>query len=155
MKIIYLHHSERDTDWSLPNIQHKLTKRGEVLAELVAQSFEGVKIEKIYTPSFKRHVHTAEILNKVLQTEIVIEPRFNELGNGVKVKETLPEFLKRNIDAIEEICKKYEGTDKNIVCISSGINLTAFMLHYYNLPYADITKLIQHTLIAPVIFEYN
>ncbi len=155
MKIIYLHHSERDTDWQLPNIQHKLTKRGEKLAHLVAESIDGVKIEKIYTPSFKRHMHTAEILNKTLKTEIVVEPRFNEYGNGKNEKESPAEFFKRNIDAIEEILAQYRGTDKQIICISSGVNLNAFILHYYNLPYRDKLKWINHTLMAPIIFDYK
>ena len=62
--------------------------------------------------------------------------------------------VKRNIDAIEDIINEYNDSD-NIICVTSGVNLTAFICHYYNINYDNKTPLVQAFSTSPVIFEYK
>ena len=150
MKIIYVHHAERDfNDINLRQLDD-ITLDGVKDADLLSSKIAKLNVTKIITSSYLRCKHTAEILNKNLSVDIIYEDRFNEFKKG----ETIEEFLKRNIDAIEDIINAYNDSD-NIICVTSGVNLTAFICHYYNINYDNKTPLVQAFSTSPVIFEYK
>ena len=82
------------------------------------------KITAIYTSNFYRCKKTAQIINRELNVPIIEEPRFNEVGSIEG--EDWKDCLERNIAALENIVNKYND-DAVILCVSSGINLSAFV----------------------------
>lgn len=152
MKLIYVHHAERDFSNLNDDLRQfdDITLDGIKDAELLSSKIDKLNVTKIISSPYKRCKHTAEILNKNLNVDIIYEDRFNEFKKG----ETKEEFLKRNIDAIEDIINECNDSD-NIICVTSGVNLTAFICHYYKINYDNSTSLVQAFGISPVIFEYK
>ena len=152
MKLIYVHHAERD----FSNLNDDLRQFDDITfdgikdAEFLSSKIDKLNVTKIISSPYKRCKHTAEILNKNLNIDIICEDRFNEF----KKCETKEEFLKRNIDAIEDIINECNDSD-NIICVTSGVNLTAFICHYYKINYDNKTPLVQAFSTSPVIFEYK
>lgn len=125
MKIIYCHHAERSVDKNkLRSQEDDITENGIKDAELVAELFANQKITAIYTSNFYRCRKTAQIINRHVGAPIYEEERFNEVGSVEG--EDWRDCLKRNIDAIENIVNKYND-DATIVCVTSGVNLSAFV----------------------------
>ena len=125
MKIIYCHHAQRDVNpKKLRSQDDDLTENGIKDAELVGEILANQKIDAIYTSNFYRCKKTAQIINRTLNVPIIEEERFNEVGSveGEEWKDA----LQRNIDAIENIIEKYND-DATILCLTSGINLSAFV----------------------------
>lgn len=152
MRIIYIHHAERDFSNSNDDLGQfdDITLDGIKDAELLSSKIDKLNVTKIISSPYKRCKHTAEILNKSLNVDIIYEDRFNEFKKG----ETKEEFLKRNIDAIEDIINECNDSD-NIICVTSGVNLTAFICYYYKINYDNSTPLVQAFGLSPVIFEYK
>ena len=101
-----------------------LTDNGIKDAELVSELLAGEKITAIYTSNFYRCKKTAQIINRSLNVPIIEEPRFNEVGSIEG--EDWKDCLERNIEALNNIASKYND-DAVILCVSSGINLSAFV----------------------------
>lgn len=101
-----------------------MTDNGIKDAELVSELLSGEKITAIYTSNFYRCRKTAQIINRSLNVPIIEEPRFNEVGSIEG--EDWKDCLERNIAALENIVNKYND-DAVILCVSSGINLSAFV----------------------------
>lgn len=126
MKIIYCHHAERAVDKRKPRSQDDdITENGIKDAELVADTFSKYNITAIYTSNFYRCKKTAQIINRFSNAPIFEEERFNEIGSP-EDGETWKQGLARNIAALNDILDKYNDTD-TIVCLTSGINLSAFV----------------------------
>ena len=142
MKIIYVHHAERDfsnlNDINLRQLDD-ITLDGVKDADLLSSKIAKLNVTKIITSSYLRCKHTAEILNKNLSVDIIYEDRFNEFKKG---------------ETIEDIINEYNDSD-NIICVTSGVNLTAFICHYYKINYDNKTPLVQAFSTSPVIFEYK
>ena len=82
MKIIYVHHAERDySNKDIDPQEQDITMDGITEAEILAKKIHLLGVTKIYSSEYIRCVHTAEILNKNLGLEIIIEKRFNEKEN--------------------------------------------------------------------------
>ncbi len=145
MKIIYVHHAERDYSNKDINPQDQdITKDGIAEAEFFAKKVGLLGVTKIYSSSYKRCIHTAEILNKNLGLEINIEERFNE-----KEKiESWEEFLNRNKNAIKDIIDNGKKSDV-VLCITSGVNLSAFVSYFYKSDKA----FCQALAMSPVFFK--
>ena len=65
MKILYVHHAERDR--LNKNVERQLqdiTESGIIEAELLAEIIKNFNITAIYTSPYLRCTHTAEIINK-------------------------------------------------------------------------------------------
>jgi len=151
MKIIYVHHAERDIDKNVEWQEHDITDNGVKQAEMLAEIInEDLNIKAIYTSPFKRCLKTAQIINKNINVEIIKEERFNE-WNYDKT-EAQSEFLKRNIEAINDICSKYNDDDA-VICVSSGVNITAFILKCYGIMPTDDVPISQAVLCSPVVFN--
>ena len=80
MKIIYVHHAERDfsnlNDINLRQLDD-ITLDGVKDADLLSSKIAKLNVTKIITSSYLRCKHTAEILNKNLSVDIIYEDRFN------------------------------------------------------------------------------
>ena len=127
MKIIYCHHAERAIDKRklLRSQEDDITENGIKDAELVSEHFANIKITAIYTSNFYRCKKTAQIINRYSGAPIFEEERFNEIGSP-EDGETWVQGLNRNIQALNDILSKYNDND-TIVCLTSGINLSAFV----------------------------
>lgn len=155
MRIIYMHHAERKIgkDHTYPVLKQKedITDNGIKEAELLAERFKGNKqnIKAIYTSPYIRCRHTAEIINRYLNVPIYEDERFNEAGFN---KEEKKMFLIRNMKALDDIVKKYDNDD-NIICVTSGVNFTAFVCYFYDIVPTNDTPYSQAFNISPVNFR--
>ena len=136
MKIIYMHHAERNiseyhNDPDKRQVED-ITEKGIQEAQLIAEKLKGTKVTAIYTSPYIRCLHTAEIVNSHLQAPIYKEERFNEK----KKDEEWKDLLTRNMEAIDDIVNKY-NEDDTIICVTSGVNVSAFICYFYNIPVSN------------------
>ena len=147
MKIIYIHHAERDhSNKNIPRQEQDITKDGIEEAKLLAKKLPLITPTAIYTSPYKRCVHTADILNENTKTPVILDERLNEWNSGT---ETFKEFLQRNMDCIDYITKKYNNDDV-VLCVTSGVNLSAFMCYFTGVEAAADSPRCQGLTISPV-----
>jgi len=151
MKVIYLHHAERNFDNSISNKEQTLTEDGIEECKLLAKRFTKIKqnVKAIYSSTSKRCKTTAELINKNLQAPIFDEPRFNEFFESENKKD----FLNRNINALKEIIEKYVNDDM-VICVTSGVNITAFICYEFNIEPTETISFIQAIACNPTVFTF-
>lgn len=151
MKIIYMHHAERaiGENHSDPELRQleDITEVGIKSAELLAERIKNQNITAIVTSPYLRCKHTAEIINKYHNVPIIEDERFNEM----QWKEEWKDLLKRNMEAIDDIYNKYNDED-TIICVTSGVNLSAFICYFYNIEPTNDVPWCQGGDISPVNF---
>ena len=89
-------------------------------------------------------------MNSNIDVPIIEDERLNEIQKG----ENWKVFLERNIDILSELDKQY-GKDDTIICMTSGVNLTAFICYFYNIQPTDNTIESQAFGISPINFVSN
>lgn len=150
MKIIYCHHAERAINPNKSRTQDDdITENGFKDAQLVAEMLSGQKIDAIYTSNFYRCKKTAQIINSLVNAPIFEEERFNEVGSVEG--EDWKACLTRNIDALNDIMLKYND-DATILCVASGVNLSAFVCWNLNIKPSKDFPFMGATNCAPVMF---
>ena len=149
MKIVYLHHAERDLNHIDINDFSKdtITERGKKEARLIGKLLSRGEYTCIYTSPYNRCVETAEIINEYLNVPIYEMEELNEWQKG----ETKNKFIKRNIRGLKGIVGTHKKDD-NIICITSGVNLTAFICFFYNVKVTNHLTLTQGATMSPVNF---
>lgn len=151
MQIIYVHHADRDlSNKTIDSQLQDITENGIIDANLLADKFKNINIKAIYTSPYLRCKHTADIINKYHNTCIINEPRFNEMH----IEESWREFSLRNMEAIDDIIKKYTDNDL-IICVSSGVNLSAFIYYFNHINPTNNSPRIQAITTSPVLFTTN
>ena len=74
MKIIYMHHAERDIN-EIKDEKFRqmddITQSGIKEAELLAERLNHIKVKAIVTSPYLRCKHTAEILNKYIMKDLM------------------------------------------------------------------------------------
>ena len=152
MRLLYVHHADRDrANKSVSRQEQDITKNGEIEAGLLNEKLKQFNITAIYTSPYLRCKHTAEILNQNLNVPIYEEERFNEMKNG----ETWKELQERNMQAIDDIVKKHNSNDDFVICISSGVNLSAFIYYFTKIEASNDNPWIQAVTCTPVLFSTN
>lgn len=151
MKILYVHHANRDrfnksVDRQLQDITENGIKEATLLAEKLKEL--NINITAIYTSPYLRCKHTTDIINKYHNAKVYEEPRFNEMNNG----ETWKEFSIRNMQGIDDIVKKHQEDDF-IICVSSGVNLSAFIYYFNNIEPNNNSPKMQALTTSPVLFS--
>lgn len=151
MKIIYMHHAQREIgpNHNDPILRQEedITKLGMEEAEVLAKQFKDKKITAIVASPYLRCVHTAEIINKYHNVKIEFDDRFNESQQN----EPWEDLLKRNMEAIDDIVKKYDEDD-TVICVTSGVNLSAFICYFYNIKPSKEVPFSQGATISPINF---
>lgn len=153
MKTIYFHHAERNIRTNIGDEQLKqldgITKDGKKEAKLLAKKFKNNKrnVKAIFTSPYLRCNLTAKIINKYLKVPIIEDARINEWKKG----ETKKEFLARNIDFLEEKNKEFNDED-TIICVTSGVNITAFFCYFYGIEPDENIVLTQAFGCSPISF---
>lgn len=153
MNIIYIHHAHRKREF--PRSQDEdITELGERDANLTAELLKAsnLKIDEIYTSEFYRCTKTANIINKYLNAKIIIEPRFNE--HGSREGESWLDTQLRIREALMDIIKSHNNED-NIVCVTSGINVVAFIGLYYGIEPANNLPIIGVPSCSPLSFQFD
>lgn len=153
MKIIYMHHAERKKNnnyaWGSKERENDgITKTGIKEAKLISKQCKKLNIKAIITSPYLRCKLTAEIINKYHNLQIIEDERFNEIQKGEEWKKC----LKRNMKAIDDIVKNYDDED-TIICISSGVNISAFICYFYNIEPTNEVSWTQAGTISPIIFN--
>lgn len=151
MQIIYLHHAERNIteghfDPELRQLED-ITENGIRETELLAEKYKNKSITAIVTSPYLRCKHTAEILNKYHDVPLIEDDRFNEKEKD----EEWQHLLERNMEAINDIFEKFDD-DSTIICVTSGVNLSAFICYFYNLKPSNDIPWSQAGSVSPVIF---
>lgn len=157
MRIFYVHHALREMG-NPPTQQDGLKKLGIKDANIVADIFEEVKsysdIKAIYTAPSYRCKETAKIINKHLGVPIIEDNRLNEFGSiyfGDK-KESWKECQERILESIKDIVFKHEDRE-TAICVTSGVNLTAFICAAYGLKPSDERPFPLVESCSPIGFE--
>lgn len=154
MKIIYMHHAERNITESteIPELRQldDITKRGEDIANILAERFKGLKVTAIITSPYLRCKHTAKIINRYLKAPIIEDERLNEVYGNIEWSDA----LNRNIAAIDDIIRKYDNDD-TIICVTSGVNISAFICYFYNIKPNNNIPYTQAVDISPIMFNYD
>lgn|SRR5574344_145187 len=148
MKIIYVHHAERNREKGVLRQEQDITLNGIKDANLLGEKLKLQSIKAIYTSPYKRCIHTANIINKYVNTSIIEDKRFNEMESG----ETWRELQLRNMEAIDDIIRKYDQNDI-IICVTSGINLSAFVYYFTQKDASNDNPVIQGITCSPVLFS--
>ena len=146
MKIIYMHHAERDIDNNIPTNSDGITKRGTNQAEVLAEKMKDINIDLIVSSEYKRCLDTANIINKYHNVDIILDSGFNEKEKDEEYKK----FLERNIKSLKMLYKKY--SNKTILCVTSGVNLGAFICYFYNIKPTNKTPWAQAIDLSPINF---
>ena len=149
MKVVYLHHAERDHNHVDPNDYSKdrITDLGTKEANVIGKVLSKNKYTCIYTSPYTRCVETAKIINKYLHVPIYEMEEFNEWQKG----ENKVQFLKRNIKGLKEVVSKH-NPDDSVICITSGVNLTAFVCFFYHVKVSSKLTIVQGASMSPVNF---
>ena len=153
MKIVYMHHAERERNaraaWGTPERTFdEITDLGIRQAELLAERLKNEKITAIITSPYTRCRHTAEIINHYHHLDIVEDERFNEIQRN----EEWESLLKRNMAAIDDIVRQYEDDDI-IICVTSGVNISAFICYTYHIAPSNDVPWTQAADLSPVVFN--
>lgn len=146
-----MHHAERDLgkrdrDYQLRQLDD-ITERGIKEAEILAERLKSQKVTAIVTSSYLRCKHTAEIINQYCSAPIVEDERLNEMAP----EEEWKDLLIRNMSAIDDIVNSYDD-DSTIICVTSGVNFTAFICYFYGIEPSNHVPWSQAAAISPVIF---
>ena len=148
MKIVYIHHAERDHgNKTVSRQEQDITEEGVKEAELLSKKMHFLNPTAIYTSPYLRCVHTSEILNQEVNIPIIKDDRLNEY----EASETFKEFLERNMACIDDIIKKY-NEDDTVLCVTSGVNLSAFMCYFSGIKASATAPRCQGITISPVLF---
>lgn len=151
MKILYVHHADRDrSNKTVDRQEQDITENGIKESQLLAEKLKqlNINITAIYTSPYLRCKHTAEIINKYHQAPIYEEPLFNEMH----ISETWKEFSLRNMQGIDNIIKNHKPDDF-IICVSSGVNLSPFIYYFNNIEPNNNSSKIQALTTTPVLFS--
>lgn len=151
MKIIYMHHAERSIsnnhrDEKLRQLED-ITERGIQEATILSEKLKDQNITAIVTSPYLRCKHTANIINEYHNIPIIEDERLNEMNAGEEWKS----LLIRNMNAIDDIVKSYQDED-TIICITSGVNFSAFVCYFYGIKPSNDVPWSQAGAISPIIF---
>ena len=154
MNIIYVHHGHRKKG-TPPTQNDDLTELGYKDCELTAELLNNPKIKSsikaIYTSPFFRCKKTAEIINKHLELPIIEDDRLNEFRSFEN--ETWTDCQNRIISLIDEIIQKF-NKDDSIICITSGVNIGAFIVRSFNLKPSEKTPFLGVPSCSPISFQF-
>ena len=155
MKIIYVHHGQRCFNMEKGQ-SDDLTELGVQDCETTRELIEGSpflgNIKVVYTSPFLRCKKTAEIINHNLNLKVVEDSRLDEFGSFKG--ENWLDCQSRIIDFLEDIMQKYEKDDA-VICVTSGVNLGAFMCKVFNLKPSKNTPFLGVPSCSPIVFEVD
>ncbi len=131
MKIFYVHHAGRKTTKSQSSALARLgVQDAKTIAKVFAKIKDQYPITAIYSSTFLRCKKTAEMIGKKLNVPIFEDARLNEFKSVAN--ETWVDCQKRTMSLLKEIVFSHSPTD-NVLCVTSGVNLTAFIAAAFNL----------------------
>lgn len=155
MKIIYVHHANRKKGCP-PSQMDDITllgeKDAELTSELLAQAKQKENIVKIYSSTFLRCTKTAQIINEKLDLPIILDERLNEHRSFEN--ESWLDTQTRLRDCIDEIINCH-ADNECVICVTSGINVAAFISKAYGFNPSDETPMIGVPSCSPLVFEYK
>lgn len=162
-KITIVRHGETEWNKTMQLQGHKdspLTEKGLAQAELLAETIKARKFDVLITSDLGRAIHTAQIINRNLKLNIIIDRNLRERAFGimegltreeisVKYKdvyeaymqrmigfeipegESLAEFNSRILDAFQQIARTYKN--KSVLMVAHGGVLDSAIRRVFNL----------------------
>ena len=154
MKIIYVHHGHR-LRGNPPGPNDDLTEIGYRDCETVSMLLDVLpskdKIVAIYSSPYFRCKKTAELINKNLNLDIIMDDRLNEYNFST---ETWVDAQTRITKCIDDIIQNHND-EEYVICVTSGINIGPFITKAYGLPITETNPHFGVPSCSPIIFEYK
>ena len=156
MELIFVHHAMRKFG-NPPSQDDRITRLGKKDARLVCKMLalrqkKKHNIKAIYTSPFYRCDKTAKLINSKIKVPTIKEERLNEFRSNPN--ETWRDLQVRVRQAIQEIVERFDDGDC-VVCVTSGVNIVAFMQLVFNLPPDDNAPFVQISSCSPLVFYIN
>ena len=134
MKIIYVHHAERNVSKDHLNSELRqledITETGIKEAEFLAERLKKQKVKAIVTSPYLRCKHTSEILNKYINVPIIEDSLIEESRDEIRSELSI---FKDKVDALVLGCTHYPSLSKTIK-------------EYLNVPLIDMGKCLTEVL---------
>ena len=141
-----------------------LNQEGKKQAEIISEKIKNLSINKIYASDLDRAKETANIINKKIGTDIILDKRLREVSygdfEGVDTKvftDDMWEVFKRTpekakgesrinvYNRIKEFLEEIENKDENILIVTHG-GIIRMMLYYAdNTDNFDIDEYAKHS----------
>lgn len=167
MKIFYIHHALREKG-NPPSQDDGITDLGKDDAKTTAKIFgffnnNGKNIKAIYTSPYFRCAETARIINKNIKAPVFEDERLNEFasvhqavkyGLPKEAAETWEACQNRIIDCLKDIVERFDEDDI-VLCVTSGVNLTAFICLAYQIKPSDSLPFPLVPSCSPIGFEIS
>lgn len=174
MKIVYIKHAQKDNlgeenqKPGFKNQENRLTAFGIKEAEMVANALkEEVDFSAIYIGEFCRYKLTADIVN-FGNAPVIVDKRLNESGSddefaGVVIDNENKKAIyarqaevlnNRTHEFLNEIIQKHDNDDC-VLCVSSGVNLGAFMSFFFSGEKIKMFEVVYATNLSPIVFELD
>lgn len=156
MELIFVHHAMRKFG-NPPSQNDGITRLGRKDAKMVGKILllrqeKKHNIKAIYTSPFYRCDKTAKLINYKIKVPIIMEERFNELRSIPN--ESWLDLQVRVRQAIMDIVDRFDDDDC-VVCVTSGVNIVAFMQLIFKLPPDDDAPFVQISSCSPLLFTIN
>ena len=155
MRIIYVHHAQRDASEGL-NQNNDITELGfrdaQIQAEMLS-SLTKLNYKAIYTSPFYRCRKTADIINAKFNLPIFEDERLNEFQRKTK-DETWVDVQTRIAECLKDIVDRYEENDV-VICVTSGVNVAAFINLAYKLKPSENAPFIGISSCSPLGFTID
>ena len=153
MNVFYVHHACRDVKDELSQ-EDGITDLGEQDARTTAATFAGLKkyynCVAIYTSPLKRCRLTAEIIAKAIKVPIIEDARLDEFK--AVPGETWVDCQRRVMAALKDIVYAHRPSDA-VLCVTSGVNLSAFIAAAYGLAPSEHMPFAAVTMCSPIGFD--
>ena len=150
MKIVYLHHAQRDTENGV-NQDNALTQFGVQEAELIGEMLRNVPVSSIYHGEYKRYKLTAEFINRHIKAPLVMDNRLNE---RCRERDKGDNFTIRTHSFLDDTIARHDNSDV-IFCVTSGGNLNEFLNYFHRGEPIEGFKRIQAIGVSPINFEFD
>lgn len=155
MRVVYIHHANRqkgNPSTQDDGISEVGLKDLEVTKQLLNMANQKHKISTIYTSQFFRCTKTAEVINGDIRAKVIVDTRLDEMGSVER--ETWVDTQIRLHEFLDEIIEKHDDSD-TIVCVTSGINLGAFVQKSLNLKASSDFPMYGVPSCSPIVFEFK
>ncbi len=149
IRVYFVRHAQPQREW-VDERTRPLTTEGRSDAEIVTRFLSQKRIDAFYSSPYRRAIETIEGAALFFNTKIQTDERFREIVNGPsghrdafrkwwedfsyhkEEGESLAMLEARNIAALTEILREYEGAgeDVSVVVGTHGMALGAILQHY-------------------------
>ena len=140
MKIILVRHGESEhNSGKVTSKNSLLSRKGKIQAEHLGKRLkkEKIKVDKIYTSTLERSIHTAKIISKIIK--VPITKSFDELSEypSVNLKSFFVRLLNMRLMKLKRLLNKItheRESKKTILIVAHGVTNRIIIGHLLKIP---------------------